>query len=149
MQQRWLPTALLLLALAAAMGQEKSATQNSSTKERRTKPQSVNLYADSWDPGETKSCSTYSGAPTLLICADMKFIHLVGDNVAAGMSEDEAYHAAFSTATSQSKEFSSQFSTSDDSDPEPWPPPQTGRKLTTWRCSKDKTISCSLIGRQK
>jgi hypothetical protein len=113
------------------------------------------VYSDQWDSGEVKNCFTYSGQPTLLVCDQSKMewkgalINMVGDNAASGMTADQAYHRAFVDAITKSKQFMVEFSDSYGRDPTPWPKPQTGRKMTSWDCTKDKTISCSLGAREE
>lgn len=111
-------------------------------------PKTENVYYQSWDSGEIKSCSTYSGEPFLLICDDTKldwnesFLNLIGKYAAAGSSEDDAYKKAFSFVSAHSKQFLVNFSE------KPWPEPRTGRKLAMWDCTKDSAITCKLTGRQ-
>lgn len=55
-------------------------------KTRELPPRKENVYSDSWETGEVKDCSTYSGKPYLLVCDDIKsawpgsFINLIGAN---------------------------------------------------------------------
>jgi len=155
-------TMTLFLVLIAPWVIETIAAQKPAAKAsapskqmRRTKPESENVYSDSWDQGEIKSCVTFSGRPALLICDDSKsawpgsFINLLGNNIGAGKSEDQAYDRTFVEATVRSKQFLVEFLDAHGRDPAPWPEPQTGRKMTSWDCTKEKVISCSLGAREK
>jgi hypothetical protein len=108
-----------------------------------------NVYFHSWDIGEIKDCETYSGHPYLLVCDgnDLSwkgsFLELIGDNAAAGMTKEEAYHRALVYSTAHSKKFLVSFSR------EPWPKPQEGIKMTMWDCTKKNIITCKFGGREK
>jgi hypothetical protein len=136
------PMCLLIAVSLAMLGFGFPQDNKDKQKERRTKPEQVDVYVGSWDAGEIKSCTTYSGAQYLLVCDRMKFIHLLGDNAAAGMSTDDAYTEAFKTARAASKTFLVEFSNHLGDDPEPWPEPHTGHTVNRWSCAKDKVISC-------
>lgn len=58
-------------------------------------------------------------------------------------SIQDELHAALDYISIHNKEFLVSFSE------EAWPKPQSGLKVATWRCTKDRTISCELVGRQK
>ena len=147
---------LLLLPLCALFAFGQSTASKAAPKKHRELPaQNINVYTDPWDTGEIKECVTFSGKPYLLVCSDTKvawpgsLINLVGDNVATGMSEDSAYERAFTTATTRSKEFMVKFFDDHGRNPEPWPKPQTGRRMATWHCTKNTTISCAFGARQE
>jgi len=135
----------LLIAIPSS-GQKATKPPASAVPAASPKQEVENVYSNSWDAGEIKSCSTYSGQPTLLICDQSNiswkdsFINMLGDNAKFG--EDEAYRRAFALAISRSKQFMVSFSE------DAWPMPQSGRKLALWQCKKDSEISCKLSGRE-
>jgi len=144
---------VLLLCVLNVLSQ--SAKQKSTpNKHREIPPEKISVHTDPWEGGEIKPCATFSGYPYVLACNYTKrqwsesLINLVGDNVAKGMSADEAWHDALMTAKTRSKEFMVKFFDDEGHDPEPWPEPISGRKITWWECTKDTVISCSLHGRQ-
>src|ERR1035441_4503646 len=125
-------TILILTVPSHAQDKASPAGKDSTVPE----PKAQNVYYQSWDEGEVKSCSTYSGQPSLVECDGAKlawkeaFINLLGNYAAAGV--EEAHHRAFLYAIAHSKLFLISFSE------EPWPKPQTGRKEAMWNCTKDK-----------
>lgn len=166
-------TACLLAQPPAA---KKSSLKKSSANEqiRRTEPKSRKVHSDTWEEGEIKSCATYAGYPLVVFCDYLKsrwedsLINLVVANAQEGNSEAEAYELAFVDAFSHSREFTVQFINDLGRDPNPWPNWEAlnvednnltlneriskraanpaRRKLTVWRCTKDKVVSCSLSG---
>lgn len=115
--------------------------------ETAQKPVIRSVYSLPWESGEIKSCTTYSGQPYLLECDGTKmecegaFINLLADNEVL-LGKEEAYQRTFSYVIAHSKQFLVSFSR------EPWPKPQTGHKMTSWNCTKDKVISCSFGARE-
>jgi hypothetical protein len=111
------------------------------------KPVIRSVYSLPWESGEIKSCTTYSGQPYLLECDGTKmewegaFINLLADNQVL-LGKEEAYQRTFSYVIAHSKQFLVSFSR------EPWPKPQTGHKMTSWNCTKEKVISCSFGARE-
>jgi hypothetical protein len=139
-----------------AVPQQSTAKSTPKSKQvRRTKADTQNVYSDSWEAGEVKSCMTFSGHVGVIVCDGDKvawpgsFVNLLGNSVSVGTSEDQAYERALSEAIVSSKRFIVEFSDSYGRDPTPWPKPQTGLKKTLWDCSKEKIISCSLGAREK
>jgi hypothetical protein len=120
-------------------------------------PFAVNVFGDTWESGELRSCITYPNHLYLLVCDDDRFIKMVGTNMAAPMSAKDAFEEADTYATTHSKTFAVQFSKL------PWAlaPSDPNRKSeepvfvegdpnasdmgtrTTWKCSKDKVITCT------
>jgi hypothetical protein len=142
---------LFLAVIAPVMNfgasQQSTAKPTPKSKQvRRTKPDTQNVYSDSWEAGEVKSCMTFSGHVGLIVCDGDKvawpgsFINMLGNSVAAGISEDQVYERALSEAMVRSKRFMVQFYDLYGHDPTPWPKPQTGLKKTLWDCSKDRLL---------
>ena len=150
-----LSLALLLLCTTLALAQtskpKKSATPTA------PEPFALNVFGETWEPGELRTCYTHIISIYLLICDDDKFVRLIAPYMTAGMSEKDAYREADITASTHSKTFLVQFSKL------PWPlAPSDSNKKTTgsepdfadaprdspnmvtwWNCSKEKTITCS------
>jgi len=149
-------TMILLVCTALALAQKTPAKKPA--QPAQPDPFTVDVFGDTWEPGELKSCNTYQNHLYLLVCDDVRFIKIVGTNMASGMSKKDAFEEADTFATTHSKRFSVQFSKL------PWAlaPPDPSRKLVgngpafvtgdpdaddmktraTWECSKDKMITC-------
>ena len=112
-----------------------------------TQPTDQHFYFHSWHNGEIKICETYSGVPNLIVCNSdddiqwgNSFLNMIADNERSGKTEEQSYRQALGFASKHGKTFSATFSE------DPWPMPQTGLKLSTWTCKKDKIVACDLGG---
>jgi hypothetical protein len=112
-----------------------------------TQPADQHFYYHSWHNGEIKICETYSGVPGLVVCNSdddiewrNSFLNMIADNQRSGKTEEQSYRQALDFASKRGKTFSATFSE------DPWPKPQTGLKLSTWTCKKDKIVTCDLGG---
>jgi hypothetical protein len=68
------------------------------------------------------------------------FLNMIADNQRSGKTGEQSYRQALAYASKHGKTFSATFSE------DPWPMPQTGLKLSTWTCKKDKIVACDLGG---
>ena len=134
--------AILMFALSML------AQGRASTPTPKAEIESV-YYHGTWEQGEIKKCITYSGGPHLLACDndnidwETSFYNLIASNSSSGKPDEHSYHRAFIYATEHSKKFLVQFSQ------DAWPKPQEGIKMASWKCSKEKTVTCKFSGREK
>jgi hypothetical protein len=137
--------AVLLFGLSA------SAQTAAPPKPSVPKPSQENVYSNTWDVAEIKSCTTHSSQFGLLICDHDKmqwpdsYVNLLGNYGGAGASKEEATKQAILFSLTHSKTYIVKFSKT------PWPntkPKQNDPdKMTLWDCSKATAmISCKFEG---
>jgi hypothetical protein len=106
-------------------------------------------YHQSWDDGEVKDCLTYSGGSHLLACDidnvdwEDSFLNLVARNSGPSKVDAHGFHSAFVYSMTHSKKFPVRFPA------EACPKPQEGTKMTFWKCTKEKSVTCKFAGKEK
>ena len=134
-----------LLAVEFGIAQSKPA---SAAKPKKTpKDEAEGVYFETWDQGDSKSCTTYSRELHLLICDEAKlewdesFLSLVASNFKAGWTRDESYRRAFAFCRSRAEQLTVSFSQA------AWPAPRSGSTLTNWSCKRTDIVTCKFAGR--
>ncbi len=140
----------ILMFVVPSYSQDKSPVAETKSPPKAkvaTQPEEGHFYFHSWHNGEIKICETYSGEPNLIVCNSdddiqwgNSFLNMIADNQRAGKTEEQSYRQALAFASKHGKMFTATFSE------DPWPKPQTGLKLSTWTCKKDKIVACDLGG---
>lgn len=133
---------MLRLSLCCLVVATLSFAQQKGAPSSNVVHQSENVYSDTWEPAEQKSCTTWSDQKYLLLCDDTRltwggsYINLLGANAQKG--KDEAHKSALLYAMTHAKTFTVHFSK------EPWPKSgKPGSRQNLWDCSKTSTaIKC-------
>jgi hypothetical protein len=143
---------LVLLVSASAIAQ--SATSKKPDVPAKPEAFAANVSVDQvWESGEMKTCSTFFNHPKFLLCNDDVRMQIL-------MHPEDASKIILSMFVEHSKRFMVQFSKlpwrlapPDSDNPKDEPPPifvtpdgKSPDLESQWDCSKEKTITCSLIG---
>jgi hypothetical protein len=151
---------LIVLLLCSSLALTQTTKPKKPATPTAPEPFAMNVFGETWEQGELRTCYTHIISTYLLICDDDKFVRLIAPYLTAGMSEKDAYREADIFASTHSKRFLVQFSKL------PWPlsppdpnrknngsepdfanaPPDSSNLVTLWNCSKEKMITCSFGG---